>query len=217
MQLLSRQIPLVWYIVIDKHLTYCHNSSMPFDPEWKKYEKDIRSDDKDKAVSATDKFIASREHAIKTDSTAKKWEESRKKSVAKEKPYVVKQRIRQEQEAYDAPIKKLLVGGSYERNIKPSPGYLVVKIEKVEEVTGSGIVLAQLSQESPNTGVVVDVGDTIRCIHCFTHPHSQPLIPTAKIGDSVIFKRGAGLEITVKEARCRFMAFSDILGVFYNE
>jgi co-chaperonin GroES (HSP10) len=190
-----------------------------FNPEWKKYEKDMHSSDPDVAIKATDAFIAEREHQLQVDTQAKRWEESRKEAAVKDKAGYVKARVaKEEHEKYQQtvkPMKDLLVGGSFDCTVKPSPGYVLVEIEKVETTTSSGIVLVA-GDKMENIGLVLEISDPIPCTHCFTHPAVQPQVCPAKQGDRVVFKKGAGMEFSVKGKDCRFMAFSDLLATLYD-
>lgn len=62
----------------------------PFNPSWKKYEKDMWNTDYKRSSKATDKFIAEREYEMRTDPKAARWEKSRKEGWAKDKPLWIK-------------------------------------------------------------------------------------------------------------------------------
>lgn len=180
----------------------------PFDPSWKRFEADMHSDDASVSEKAGELFLAEREKALKTDKQAREWEASRKASIAKDKPAWAKKK----REEDVAPVKKMIDAlkdaGDYEEGLEPAPGYIVIEEVHKEKVTESGIILAEEAvASSVNTGVVVSVGSG-------KYEWGQYVYPPAKVGYKVLFKWGAGLEITLKNKKCRFMQFSDILGVF---
>lgn len=183
----------------------------PYQPDWKKHEAGLFHPDPKVQQEASDKFEAERDHALKTDPAARRWEKSRKESVAKDKPHFVKERLAKEK----AEINQFNVGlrkaGSFDNGLRPSPGYLIVEIEKQEEKTSAGIYLpAETSEVMQNTGRVVDLGDPLP----FSDNRDLPL--PCQVGDKVMFKKGAGIELDMENRNCRFMLQSDILGVFYE-
>jgi len=184
---------------------------MTFTPSWKKYEEAMRHPDSKRQGVATDKFIAEREHAVKTDSEARRWEEGRKKELARNKP----QWIKEQQEKEVAPIKqaekKFKNVGTFEYGLRPTPGYLIIE-PSIEEKTSGGIILS--NQQTNNTGIVLEVGEKLYCKHCFTSIETQPTEAPAKKGDKILFKMGAGIEMKLKDKNCKFMMFSDVLGIF---
>ena len=192
-----------------------------YKPSWRQYEKDMRSDNPDKAVKSTDSFISERDSELKNDVKARKWEKSRRDRANKDKKVWVKGRLKdEEKQNYDnviKPFKDLLEAGEFDSNIHPSPGYVVVKVDRKpdETETVSGIIV-QAEESAPNTGIVIEAGSKLYCKHCFTHPHVQPTEPPCKIGDYILFKKGAGLSIDIKGVKCHLMVFSDVLALIEN-
>jgi len=173
---------------------------------WKKYEKDIRNNDIDTQVKATDAFLAERELQTKTSEGARRWEEDRKKEIVKNKPLWRKEKDEKRSEDLKKPFKKLLQAGAFNSGLTPAPGYILIGVDKQESVSESGIVIAQTVEE-PNDGVVLEVGgqlvmekNTMQC--------------PCTVGDKILFKRGAGLNLTIEERDCKLIYFPDILGVF---
>lgn len=190
---------------------FCYNIVVPntvFDPSWKKYEKDLHSDDPQKALEAGIKFDEIRKEELRKDAKARRWEESRKESFLKDKPYFTKQRIQKEKEELQNITDKYRKGGFIMQNIKPSPGFVITKplVQKSRE-TDSGIVLADsVETHEPNQSEVVAVGkDKL---------HVGGLIEEApcKVGDKILHKFGT-LELTLKGEKHNLMGFGDVLGV----
>lgn len=182
-----------------------------YTPDWKKYEKDLYHPDPKVQQEATERFTAAREHALKTDPQARRWEESRKESAAKDKPQFVKERQKKEAKELNQFNAGLRKAGSFNSGLKPSPGYLIVEIEVVEEKTSAGIYLpTEAAEVQQNVGRVLDSGDPLP----FSDNRDLPL--PCQVGDKVMFKKGAGIELSVEKKNCRFMLHTDILGVFYE-
>jgi co-chaperonin GroES (HSP10) len=180
--------------------------STKLDVPWGKYEAGVHSEDTKTQIEQTDKFLAEREHALETDPKIKQWEEDRKKAWEKDKPTWKKKQMSEEKEVSAKLVRDLKTGGSYDMKLKPSAGYLIVEVKKPEEKTATGIFLAQEAlQILQNTGVVVEVGKATKDIE-----------PPCIVGDVVMFKKGAGMEIGIEGKDCQMMTFSDILGVFYD-
>lgn len=186
-----------------------------FSPTWKEYEKDMSSQDPKKAVKATEAFEAERDFQLKNDKKAKAWEDGRKADLAKQKPDFVKKRLQKEKEEQEKPIKNLLKAGTYE-TFHPTSGHVLIELDTYEQEIGGFII--PVTQEEPNTGTVLDVGAPLRCKHCFAEARHQSVKDVtidleAKVGEHVMFKRLAGLEVFVSGKKCRMMAFSDVLAI----
>lgn len=190
--------------------------TIPYEPKWKKFEEDMHSDDPVKAREATEKFTQVREEEMRKDSQARRWEESRKKEFARNKPVWARDRQKKETAAIDKFKKELKTVGAFDTGIKPTPGYLIVdlgeKPEDGESKLASGIFLPaeRVGSEMQNTGTVLDIGGDV----VVNGPHK--IKPPCKPGNKILFKKGAGIDLTVNDHVCRFMAFSDVLGTFYE-
>ena len=79
---------------------------------------------------------------------------------------------------------------------KPTGHRVLVKVEKIEEVTQGGIIIpseiTKREQLGQDGGVVVEIGNTA---------YSDQESPWCKVGDYVKFGRYAGQLITPKEAK----------------
>jgi len=173
---------------------------MSYTPTWKKYEEGMRTGSAEEQVKAGEAFSAERDFQMRNDPAARRWEQSRKETVAREKPIFVKE-IRK---TPDDPMNKLRKFGEYGK-FKPAPGYIVVQAD--EEQVGEIIVVRD--NPSPTTGVVTSIGEPL-------HIPKNTIESPCKVGDHIIFKRGAGVEMEIEDTKCRFMQFSDVLGVFYE-
>lgn len=194
-----------------------------YDPTWRQFEKKANNPhDAKAALRASDQFEKERDKELKVSKKARDWESDRKKSFLKDKPKFVKDRLNKEREEKLKPLKGLKELGSFEGNIKPMPGFLIVEVEQLDQ-TESGIVLPQ--QQDSNTGVVVEVSDSLTV----TSEQGINIIPCpVQVGQRVLFKRyagamgSAGAELTIKGKDYRLMRWnpepekSDILGVFYD-
>jgi co-chaperonin GroES (HSP10) len=178
--------------------------NLKYTPEWKKYEADLKSEDRETSLKASEKFEAERNHQMKVDAKARRWETSRKEHLAKLKPQWAKKVVANPSD----PLDKLKKFGAYKYDLAPTRGYLLVLPDKQEQ-TQSGIILKV--DEEPNTGRVVRTGDPVRISEKFA------IDAPCSAGDLILFKRGAGVEMKIKDNNCRLMQFSDVLGIFEEE
>ncbi len=176
------------------------------DIAWEKYAKDIRSPDVAKAREALDAFVETREDQIKKDPKARQWEEDRKKEIAKNKPIWRKKVDQAAEEQRNKKWNALLQGGVFNANLTPAPGYVLIGVDEKEVVSDSGIIIASQVEE-PNEGVVLEVGGTL------IWDKLQTECP-CKVGDNILFKRGAGLNLMLQDKQCKLIYFNDILGIF---
>ena len=92
-------------------------------------------------------------------------------------------------------------------NFKPLYDRVVVDPKVEENMSKSGIVLPQTSQEKPQIGVVVAVGDgeNFDCVE------SKMKV---KIGDKILFEKYAGTELKLEGKTYVVLRQIDIIGVF---
>lgn len=85
----------------------------------------------------------------------------------------------------------------------PSFERVLILPNKKEEVTETGIVLPVEARKRPNIGTVVEVG---------------PLVADSKlpvnVGDTVLYQRYAGMDITLHGELYHLVMANDILGIF---
>lgn len=87
-------------------------------------------------------------------------------------------------------------------NIKPLADRVVVEPSPAEEKTSGGIIIPDTAKEKPQKGTVVAVGDGKK---------DEPL--TVKEGDTVLYGKYAGTEITIDGNEYLIMRESDILAI----
>jgi chaperonin GroES len=87
-------------------------------------------------------------------------------------------------------------------NIKPLADRVLVQPEAAEETTASGIIIPDTAKEKPQKGTVVAVGNGKK---------DEPL--TVKAGDTVLYGKYSGTEITVDDIEYLIMRESDIFAI----
>ena len=94
-------------------------------------------------------------------------------------------------------------------NLKPLFDRVVIKPCKNQTQTNLGLVLPETSQERPQTGVVVAVGDG-------TDFEYQNCEMKVSIGDKVVFSKYAGIELKLDGEVFVVLRQIDIIGVVYD-
>jgi chaperonin GroES len=87
-------------------------------------------------------------------------------------------------------------------NIKPLADRVLVEPAEAEAKTASGIIIPDTAKEKPQKGSVVAVGDGKK---------DEPL--TVKEGDTVLYGKYSGTEISVDGVEYLIMRESDILAI----
>jgi chaperonin GroES len=87
-------------------------------------------------------------------------------------------------------------------NIKPLADRVIVEVSPAEEKTASGIIIPDTAKEKPQKGKIIAIG---------TGKKDEPL--TVKVGDTVLYGKYAGTEITVDGREFLIMRESDIFAV----
>jgi chaperonin GroES len=87
-------------------------------------------------------------------------------------------------------------------NVKPLADRVLVEPAAAEEKTASGIIIPDTAKEKPQKGTIVAVGNGKK---------DEPL--TVKVGDTVLYGKYAGTEITVEGQDYLIMRESDIFAV----
>ena len=91
--------------------------------------------------------------------------------------------------------------------IKPLADRVVVEPAEAEEVSAGGIILPDTAQEKPQQGKVVAVGPG-------KVSDSGTLVePTLKTGDSVLYGKYSGTEVTIDGTEYSIMRERDILAI----
>ena len=87
-------------------------------------------------------------------------------------------------------------------NIKPLADRVLVQPEAAEETTASGIIIPDTAKEKPQRGTIVAVGNGKK---------DEPM--TVKAGDTVLYGKYSGTEITIDDTEYLIMRESDILAI----
>jgi chaperonin GroES len=87
-------------------------------------------------------------------------------------------------------------------NIKPLADRVLIEPAAAEEKTASGIIIPDTAKEKPQRGSVIAVGNG---------KPDEPI--TVKVGDSVLYGKYAGTEITVEGKEYLIMRESDIFAI----
>lgn len=86
-------------------------------------------------------------------------------------------------------------------NFKPNEDRVLVQPAPAEEKTSSGIIIPDTAKEKPQKGKVIAVGDGLE---------DKPV--TVKVGDSILYGKYSGTEITIDGNDYLIMRNSDIFG-----
>jgi chaperonin GroES len=89
-----------------------------------------------------------------------------------------------------------------EVNVKPLADRVLVQPAEAEEKTKSGIIIPDTAKEKPMRGTIVAAG-----------PGKKDEPTTVKVGDSVLYGKYAGTEISIDGNDFLIMRESDILAV----
>ena len=93
-------------------------------------------------------------------------------------------------------------------NLKPLDDRIVVKPNEAETQTASGLVIPDTAKEKPQQGTVLAVGPGRRS------EQSGEIIPLdVKVGDTVVYSKYGGTEITVDGEDLLILSGRDILAV----
>ena len=87
-------------------------------------------------------------------------------------------------------------------NIKPLADRVVIEPAKAETTTKGGIIIPDTAKEKPQKGTVVAVGGGKK---------DEPM--TVVVGDTVLYGKYAGTELTVEGSDYLIMRESDILAI----
>lgn len=93
-------------------------------------------------------------------------------------------------------------------NLKPLEDRLVVKPNEAEERTASGLVIPDTAKEKPQQGEVLAVGTGKRS------EQTGEVIPLdVKVGDTVLYSKYGGTEITVDGDELLVLSARDVLAI----
>lgn len=91
--------------------------------------------------------------------------------------------------------------------LKPLGDRVVLKVQKEEEQSIGGIVIASNAKEKPTTGEVIAVGNG-RILD-----NGQRVEPEVKVGQSVVFDKYAGSEVKYEDEEYLVIRENDIIAV----
>lgn len=91
--------------------------------------------------------------------------------------------------------------------ITPMPGYVLVKPAEQETKTASGIYLPDSTDEKPQHGTVLAVGDSV------WESGVKEIKSPVKVKDSVIYKKWGGNDVKIGDVEYQFLKFEDVLAV----
>jgi chaperonin GroES len=97
---------------------------------------------------------------------------------------------------------KIIVTWRKEMKVRPLADRVLVKLEKNEAKTASGIIIPDTAQEKTQQGVVVEVG-----------PGTEKDKITVKSGDKVMYDKYAGTQIKVNGEDHLVLKMADIIAV----
>jgi chaperonin GroES len=86
--------------------------------------------------------------------------------------------------------------------LKPLADRVLIEVAPAEEKTASGLIIPDTAKEKPQKGKVIAVG---------TGKKDEPM--TVKVGDTVLYGKYAGTEITIDGKEYLIMRESDIFAV----
>ncbi|MFO8068334.1 MAG: co-chaperone GroES [Bacteroidales bacterium] len=87
-------------------------------------------------------------------------------------------------------------------NIKPLADRVLIEPSAAEEKTAGGIIIPDTAKEKPQKGVVIAVGEGKK---------DEPI--TVKVGDTVLYGKYAGTELSVEGKDYLIMRESDIYAI----
>jgi chaperonin GroES len=90
--------------------------------------------------------------------------------------------------------------------IQPLSDRVVVQTQDAEEQTASGLYIPDTAKEKPQRGVVLAVGPG-------RVENGNKIAMTVKAGDTVLYGKYSGTEVTLDDTEYMIMRESDILGI----
>jgi chaperonin GroES len=87
-------------------------------------------------------------------------------------------------------------------NFKPNEDRVLIEPAEAETKTASGIFIPDTAKEKPQKGKVIAVGEGLK---------DKPV--TVKVGDSILYGKYAGTEISIDGKEYLIMRNSDIFGI----
>jgi len=92
-------------------------------------------------------------------------------------------------------------------SLKPLGDRVILKQDAAETATASGILIASSAQEKPQRGTVIAVGSGK------LDNHGNLVKPGVEVGDSVIYSKYGGTEVTVEGQEYLILRADDIYAI----
>lgn len=89
-------------------------------------------------------------------------------------------------------------------SIKPLAGYVFIEPTQAQRQTATGIYLPTSTEERPQTGTVIAVGDAVMI-------EGKEVASPVKKGDVVIYKKWGGNEVKIGDVEYQLMKFEDVM------
>lgn len=93
--------------------------------------------------------------------------------------------------------------------LTPLSDHVVVLPKEAEQMTEGGLIIPDTAKERPVEGEVLAVGPGR------TEPGVGTVVPAVTVGQTVLFGRYAGAEVTLDDCRVLIMREEDILGILH--
>lgn len=84
---------------------------------------------------------------------------------------------------------------------------VIIEVIEAEQVSSSGLVLTTLNKETPDQGIVIDVGPGLLL------GNGQMMIPEVEVGQTVIFSKYGGTDVDHDGKTYKILPYRDILAV----
>jgi len=95
-------------------------------------------------------------------------------------------------------------------NILPVAGYILVKPQKQDKTTASGILIPDSHDEKPQQGEVLAVGEGKNL------PAGRQESSPCKVGDIVIYSQWGGKDYKLDDVNYLILKFDDIMAIINN-
>jgi len=93
-------------------------------------------------------------------------------------------------------------------NLKPLGDRVIIKQDEADETTAGGLIIASKSQEKPQRGTVIAVGEGK------LDNNGNLVKPAVAEGDSVIYSKYGGTEVKVDDEDYLILRADDIFAVY---
>ena len=93
-------------------------------------------------------------------------------------------------------------------SLKPLGDRVILKQDEAETTTASGLLIASSAQEKPQRGTIIAVGEGR------LDNNGNLVKPAVKVGDSVIYSKYGGTEVTIDGKTYLILRSDDIYAIF---